>query len=355
MSRAILYVEVPCFYAMVELANDPELANRPVIVGGDPRKRGLVQAASPEALEAGVEPEMPMLEALQLCPRARARRTDMALYREASRRLFACLRRGFERLESFGLGAAYFELGGAGEAPEAIAARLRAQVAEELGLRLRAGIASGKFVARLAAEESGPAGVHRVAAGGEAAFLSPLPVTRLEGVGRKTAATLVTLGAHTIGDVVALGRERLEDAFGTHGLRIFALANAADDAPVRAARHPQSLSREVTVRGEALDREVLEEHLQDLARHLEAELQQQGLCAARVALKVRYVDQSTHTPSQALSAPATAAAELQGVALRLLERTQAGSRPVRVLGIQLSKLAPAAETHRQLDLFSPPR
>ena len=105
----------------------------------------------------------------------------------------------------------------------------------------------------------------------------------------------------------------------------------------------------------SLDREVLAEHLQDLARHLEAELQQQGLCAARVALKVRYVDQGTHTPSQALSTPATAAAELQGAALCLLERTQAGSRPVRVLGIQLSKLAPAAETHRQLDLFSPPR
>jgi DNA polymerase-4 len=355
MNRAILYVEVPCFYAMVELANDPELADRPVIVGGDPRKKGLVQAASPEALEAGVETEMPMVEALQLCPHARARRTDMALYREASRRLFACLRRGFERLEPFGLGAAYFELSGAREAPEAIAARLLAQVADELGLPLRAGIASGKFVARLAAEESGPAAVRRIVAGGEAAFLGPLPVARLEGVGRKTAATLATLGTHTIGDAVALGRERLEEAFGSHGLRIYALANAADDAPVRAARHAQSLSREVTVRGEALDHEVLVEHLQDLARHLAAELQQQGLCTARIALKVRYVDQGSHTPSQALSAPATAAAELQEAALRLLERTQAGSRPLRVLGIQLSKLAPAAETHRQLDLFSPPR
>lgn len=355
MSRAVLYVEVPCFYAMVELANDPELADRPVIVGGDPRKRGLVQAASPEALEVGVAPDMPMVEALQLCPRARARRTDMVLYRDVSRRLFACLRRGFARLEPFGLAAAFFELGAAGEAPEAIAARLCAQVADELALPLRAGIANGKFAARLAAQESGPAGVRQIAAGGEAAFLRPLPVARLEGVGRKTAARLATLGAHTIGDVVNLGRERLEDEFGAHGVRIFALANAADDAPVRAARHSQSLSREVTVRGEALDREVLEEYLQDLARHLEAELLQQGLCAARVALKVRYADQGTHTPSQALGAPATAAAELQEAALRLLERTQAGSRPVRVLGIQLSKLAPAAETHRQLDLFSPPR
>ena len=279
----------------------------------------------------------------------------MALYRYASRRLFACLSRGFECLEPFGLAAAYLELGGAGEAPEAIAARLRAQVDDELGLPLRAGIAGGKFVARLAAEESGTAGLRRIAAGAEAAFLRPLPVARLEGVGRKTAATLATLGAHTIGDVVALGRERLEEAFGTHGLRIFAFASAADQAPVRGARHPQSLSREVTVRGEALDREVLEEHLQDLARHLEAELQQQGLCAGRVALKLRYVEQGTHTPSQVLAQPATTAAELQATALRLLERTQVGSRPVRVLGIQLSKLSPASETHRQLDLFSPSR
>ena len=102
MTRTVLFAEVPCFYAAVERADDPTLAGRPIIVGGDPRKRGLVQGASPEALAAGVTLDQPVLEALKLCPAARAMRTNIRRYREVSRRFQACLRRGFERLESFG-------------------------------------------------------------------------------------------------------------------------------------------------------------------------------------------------------------------------------------------------------------
>lgn len=352
MTRTVLFAEVPSFYAAVETAQDPALEGRPVIVGGDPRKRGLVQAASATALVAGVEPEMPMLEALRLCPEARVVRTDMALYREVSRRLLACLRRGFPRLEAFGLAGAFFDVSGGAESPEAIAATLQEQVRSELSLPLRVGIATGKFLARLAAEEAGEAGLRRIAPGGESAFLAPLPVTRLEGVGQKTAATLAELGAGRIGDVVELGRETLEEHFGPHGLRIHQLAAAHDEAPVRATRHAQSLSRELTVHGETVDRTVLEERLLDLARHLETELERQGLAAARVSLKVRYADSGTHTRSQALGAAVTLAADLQAVALRLLDRSQAGSRPVRGLGLQLGKLAPREEAGRQLPLFS---
>jgi nucleotidyltransferase/DNA polymerase involved in DNA repair len=351
VSRSILFAEVPSFYATVESARDPELAGRPVIVGGDPRKRGLVQAASAEALTAGVEPEMPMVEALRLCPRARLVRTNMALYRETSRRLFACLRRVFPRLEPFGLGAAYFDVSGGAEGPEEIAADLRQQVAEQLALPLRVGIATGKLLARLAAEEAGGSGLRRIPPGQEQSFLRPLAATRIEGVGRKTAAALAELGAETIGDVTELGSERLEAAFGMHGQRIFALASAVDDAPVRAVRHAQSLSREVTIGGEARDRGVLAECLQDLARQLEEELVRQALSAGRVALRVRYADHGTHTRSQALGSPIARAADIQALALRLLDRTQAGSRLVRGFGLQLSRLAPAAEMDRQLELF----
>ncbi len=165
MTRTVLFAEVPSFYATVEIAQDPGLAGRPVIVGGDPRKRGLVQAASAEALAAGVVPEMPTLEALALCPTARLVRTDMALYREVSRRLMACLRRGFPHLEIFGLGGAYFDVTGSPEPPERIAEALRERVRAELSLPLRVGIASGKLLARLAAEEAGADGVARVEPG----------------------------------------------------------------------------------------------------------------------------------------------------------------------------------------------
>jgi len=358
VSRRVIFAEVACFYAAVESAQDPALAGRAVIVGGDPRKRGVVQSASPEALRAGVELEMPIVEALRLCPTARTLRTNLRHYRDVSRRLLACLRLEAGRIEPCGLGGAFVEAGPAAADPAALGARLRERVRNELGLELRVGIATGKSLARLAAEEAGPAGVLAVEASAERAFLWPLPATRLEGVGRKTAAALAELGARTVGDVAALGRERLEEAFGTHGLRIHALAMAQDETPVRAARHPQSLTREVTVRGEAGDRAVLAEHLADLVRALAEELARQALAAGQVALKVRYAGEAGGTTrSRALAAPTAALAELQAVAARLLDKTSAGPREVRTLGVQLSRLAPAGEADRQLDLFtrsSPP-
>ena len=191
----------------------------------------------------------------------------------------------------------------------------------------------------------------------EAAFLSPIPVTRLEGVGQKTASTLAEHGAHTIGEVAALGRERLEALFGTHGLRIHASATGAEDPPVRAESHSQSLSREATLSGESFDREALVDHLQQLARQLEDELRVQGLGALRVTLKIRYAEHgaTTSTRSQAVSTPLASAAEIHAVARHLLGRAQASVRPIRGLGIQLAKLVLRRESDRQLDLFSPRR
>ena len=351
MTRRVLFVEVPDFYATIERADTPELAARPVIVGGDPRKRGTVLAASSDARAAGVVVDMPMLEALRLCPRARRVPTDMRRYREVSRRLFARLRRAFGPLEPLGLGAAYLDAPGGGEAPEAIGEQICGLLQEELQLPARLGVASGKFLARLAAEEADAGGVGRIAPGAEADFLRPLTLTRLEGVGDKTAAALSELGARTIGDVAALPRERLEARLGTHGLRIQAFARGLDDRPVRAVAHPRTLSREVTVETEALDLDVLAGHLPALAQELEGELALQGLATSRVALKLRFGDQGSASRSQTLAAPTRSAAELQRVAAALLGRSQAGSRPVRALGIQLSGLAPAGAPDRQLDLF----
>ena len=352
MTRTILYAEVPNFYASIERADHPTLTDRPVIVGGDPRKRGLVQSASADVLAEGVTPEMPVIEALQRCPEARAFRTNMGRYREVSRQLYAWLRRGFERLEPSGLGTAFFDLTPASETPEAIAERLQAVVRRELGLPLRVGIASGKLIARLAAEEVGQGGIRSIAPGEEQAFLRPLPVTRLEGVGEKTAAKLAELGARTIGAIAAVGRERLEEGLGTHGLRILAFAAGRDDRPVRASRHPQSVSREATLRGESRDLGILAEHLQDLAQRLAAELRLQGLLAARVALKLRFDDQVAATRSLTLAQPAAAAADIQAAALTLLERTDAGRRSVRGLRLQLAGLLLRDAAERQLDLFS---
>jgi len=354
VTRCVLFAEVPAFYAAVARADDPSLASRPVVVGGDPRKRGRVQAATADAIALGVTLEMSVLEALRQCPGARAVRTDMARYREVSRRLFAVLRSNSPQLEVFGLAACYADLSARSDDAEAHARELIDAVKSSLGLPLRVGIGAGKFLARIAAEEvPGERGVVRVAPGGEAAFLAPLPASRLDGVGRKTAAALAEIGGHTIGDLVRLGRERLQTALGPHGLRIYACATGTDAEPVRGARHPKSLSRESTLPGEPIDVAVFGEQLAGLAQQLEEELSRMGLAARRVAVKVRYADSGTTTRSATLPRPTAAAAELWEAARRLLGRTQAGARPARGLGIQLSQLAPAGESDRQLDLFPP--
>jgi len=177
MGREILFAEVPGFYAAVERADDPRLAGRPVVVGGDPRKRGRVQAATSDALAAGVYLDMPILEALQRCPGARAVPTDMQRYREVDRRFLATLRRIVARIESFGLGAGFADLAGVSARGEEIAEAMRSAVRETLSLPLRVGLASGKFLARLAAQEIAEEGVRRIAAGDENRFLAPLRET----------------------------------------------------------------------------------------------------------------------------------------------------------------------------------
>jgi DNA polymerase-4 len=351
----LLYATVPGFYAELERARDPALIGRPVIVGGDPRKRGLVQAATADALEAGVRVGMPVLEALERCPRARALRTDMRRVREGASRLRACLRRVLPRVEPAGLEAAYLDASGHDEPPERLAERLRHTVAEHLALPLRVGIAPVKFLAKLAAEECGAEGILRIEPAGIDAFLGPLPADRLPGVGPKTAARLRELGARTVADVRALGREGLEAEFGNHGLSIWDHARGRDTARVRAAPHPRSLSQESTLEAAEIDLPTLQERLGDLAQRLEAGLALEGLAARRVILKVRYADGELTTRSLTLGRPVAAARELSARADELLARTQAGTRAIRGLGLAAAQLARSRRDDRQLDLFSPRR
>jgi len=345
----VLYVEVPGFYAEVERARDPSLAGRPVLVGGDPRKQGTVQAASAEARGAGVTAGMPLLEALECCPRAKLLRTDMPCYRDASARLRATLRRHLDRLEPAGLGAAYLDAGGVARPPDDLARDLIKAVGEDLGLPLRVGIASAKFLARLVAEEATDA-VTRVPTGREAAFLAGLPLERLPGVGPATAGRLAELGARTVGELAALDRGRVERALGVHGHLIWERAHGRDHDRVQPV-HRKSLSQESSFSPEELDSAVILERVRDLAEGLAGSLAREELHARRLTLKLRYLDGERVTRSRTVEAALRSAAEIHDHAASLLTRTQAGSRPVRGVGIILGGLAPVGREDRQLDLF----
>jgi len=364
VSDSILFAQVPRFYAEVERAQDPSSRDRPVIVGGDPRKRGTLQSATQDALDSGVELGMPMLAALELCPRARVARTDMKRYREASGRLRACLRAVCQGLETVGLEGAYLEFqantrtvsaaGGTFESADELAERLQQAIAAQLDLPLRVGIAAVKFLARLAAEEAGRGGVLHIRPGSEGKFLQPLPLARLPGVGPKTVATLDALGARCIGDLLAIDPGRLEGELGNHGLRILEYARGEDHARVRSARHPQTLSKEYTFTNVELDLGILWQQLQELSSSVEAALGREGLSARRVAIKLRYSDGETSTRSQTLTGPVSSQSAIYAAAASLLERTHAGSRPIALIGVTLAGLVSAGVADAQLDLFSGP-
>lgn len=347
----ILFAEVPNFYAELECQRDPSLRSHPVVVGGDPRKRGRVQSASADACAAGVVPGMTMQEALECCPGARPVKTDMKHYREVAGRLRGCLRAEVDALEAASLESAYLDASLSGEDPERIGERLITRVRENLGLPLHVGIAPVKFLARLAAEEAPRGGCFRVAAGAEADFLAPLSVARLPGVGPKTLGTLESMGARTVGDLRRLDRDVVERELGNHGLRILEMALGQADSAVRGHRHPHSLSREHTFRPAEHDRGELWDRLQELSRLLGDALQEQALCGRRVGVKVRFDDQQTTTRSRTVGAAIVAAADIYPLAVSLLDRTDAGIRGVRLLGVSVSGLGPRPED-RQLDLFA---
>jgi DNA polymerase-4 len=348
----LLYAEVPRFYAEAERAADPALSARPVIVGGDPRKRGLVQSATEDALARGVEVGMPVLEALERCRGALARRTNMRAYRELSATLRAVFRRAAPRVEPAGLEAAYLDAELGDDAGEALARRLQQEVRDALRLPLRVGIAPVKFVARLAAEEAGPGGVRRVSHDALRAFLHPLPVQRLPGVGPHTLEALRELGIARIGDLAGARRRDVEERLGNHGLTLLAAAQGQGEARLRPAPHTRSLSQESTLGAGERDLGVLEERLAELAGGLASALARERLGTRRLVLKVRYEDQELVTRSRTLERAVAAREEIAEGARELLRRTQAGERPVRLLGLAAFSLTARPRDDRQLRLFA---
>jgi DNA polymerase-4 len=278
----------------------------------------------------------------------------MRRYRESAARLRTTLRRVIERLEPAGLGAAYLDASGLAPSPDELALDLCKRVGEELGLPLRVGISGVRFLARLAAEDVADDAlppVGRVPAGREARYLASLPVGRLPGVGPATAARLAELGASTIGELAGLERSAVEAALGAHGRTIWEYAHGRDAQRVRPAAHPKSLSQESSFSPEELDSTAIVARLQGLAEGLAASLAREELRARRVTLKLRYADQERASRSCTLDAPIASAAEIHARAAALLERTQAGSRAVRGVGIVLGGLSPERREDRQLDLF----
>src|SRR5205814_6997283 len=289
MSRTIAHVDMDAFYAAVEQRDRPELRGQPVIVGAEPTGRGVVSAASYEARVYGVRSAMPISTAARLCPHGAFLPVDMDKYRRVSTEIMAILDAFSPLVEPISVDEAFVDLTGTaslfGPPPEAARA-IKTRIRAETGLTASAGLAANKFIAKVASDLEKPDGLVVVPPGREAAFLAPLPIGRLWGVGRVMADALSGLGITTIGQLQAMPRAVLVRRFGPHGADLHDLAFGRDDRPVEPYTAPKSMGAEETFESDCRDRARLAAVLRGQAERVARELRTDGLAAARLTLKV---------------------------------------------------------------------
>jgi len=341
--RKILHLDMDAFYASVEQHDFPELAGRPVIVGGS-TVRGVVSAASYEARRYGVHSAMPMARAVRLCPAGALRPVRMARYRQVSAEVFGIFARYTDLIEPLSIDEAFLDVTGCerlfGAAAE-IAATIRKEVRRETGLTVSAGVAPNKFLAKLASDQSKPDGLLEIRPEEIEAFLLPLPVARLWGVGKVTARRLEGLGIKTVADVRHHSRQRLARWLGTAGEQIYCLSHGQDDRPVVVDAPIKSIGHEETYGRDIHGRQVVERELLDLAERVARRLRRHGRQGRCLTLKVRYGDFDTVTRSATSPQGIVHALDIYRRAAELLAKTEAVSRPVRLLGLSLSRLEAA--------------
>jgi len=341
--RAIVHLDLDAFFAAVEVLDNPDLAGKPVLVGGRPEERGVVAAASYPARAFGARSAMPMHQALKLCPDAIVLPPRHGRYREYSRRVMAILHQASPLVEQMSIDEAYLDLTdqiAAWDAGVELARRLQARVREEVGLSASLGVATNKLVAKVASDRDKPGGLTVVRPGEEAAFLSPLPVRVLWGVGPVTAGKLAEMGVTTVGELAKMSEEELRVRFGRHGAAMARQARGMDDRPVVTEHETKSVSQERTFTHDIADAEALKRQVWQLSQGVSRRLKKAGLAAGTVAIKLRYANFVTLTRQTTLMVPTDDEREIYRAALALLRRAWEPRRPVRLLGVAGRHLSP---------------
>lgn len=360
-SRTIVHIDMDAFYASVEQRRNPKLRGQPVIVGGSGR-RGVVAAASYEARHFGIRSAMPSAQAKRLCPHAVFVPGNHSDYREISERVMSLMRDITPLVEPLSLDEAFLDVTSArrlfGEGPE-IAQQLRASILDVTGLQCSAGVASNKFLAKLATEHAKPSaartgpvpgrGVYVVAPGDELTFLHPLPARSLWGVGPATMLRLADIGVVTVGDLAATSLEVVVQAVGPSvGRHLYELAHGRDTRAVEPEQTAKSISQEQTFEVDRADPSQLRRDLLRMCDGVAARLRTASLRARTVNLKARYGDFRTISRSLTIDPSTSSSAEIYHIAKTLLDSIEVGAG-LRLLGVGVSNLEERAQEQLSLD------
>src|SRR5262245_19556614 len=334
------------FYASVEQRDKPALRGKPLAVGGQPDRRGVVAAASYEARAFGVHSAMSMAKAVRLCPSLVIVPPDFTRYQDASRAVFSIFREVTPLVEPLSLDEAYLDVteNAWGETlGTAVAKRLKERIRADTGLTASAGVAPNKFLAKIASGWKKPDGLTVISPGRVEPFLQQLPVDALWGVGPVTAKKLRARGIERLVDVRTADVEVLRATVGSLADWLRQLANGVDDRPVVANREVKSSGSENTYPEDLTDIDTIRHEIAEMASSAIGWLARRQLLARTVTIKVRYDDFTTITRSHT-APPTRDEADLADRAVRLLEKTDAGRRPVRLLGVSVHNLcAPDGE------------
>ncbi len=348
--RAVLHVDMDAFFASVEQLDNPDWRGKPVIVGGSPEGRGVVSTASYEARVFGIHSAMPAAQAARRCPDAIWARPRFARYSELSDAVHAIFLDMTPYVQRVSIDEAYLDV-----TPSELRRRPPALVAEEiqarvdmLGLSCSIGVATCKTVAKIASDHDKPHGITVVEPGTEAAFLAPMPVTAIPGVGSATADRLRSAGIRTIGDLAAIDDPTATHLLGTYGADLVARARGIDERPIAEEHGVKSVSNEHTFAHDVRERAEVEAALRALVQRVARRLRRKQLKGRTLTVKLRYADFTTKTASRTIPAATDLDDQLLGVALELLAEAWTPGAGLRLLGFGAAGFG---ERARQLDLL----
>lgn len=336
--RKIIHVDMDAFYASVEQRDFPELRGKPLIVGGQPDSRGVVAACSYEARKFGIHSAMPSSRAYRLCPQAIFVKPRFDIYREVSNQIRDIFWRYASEVEPLSLDEAYLDVSyteAFSGSATLIAQAIKREIFSETQLTASAGVSYNKFLAKIASDMDKPNGLYLIRPEQGEAFVSQLPIGKFHGIGPATEAKMKKIGVYNGADLRQKSLAELIERFGKSGQYFYNIARAIDERPVRSQRIRKSLSKETTFAEDVLAIDALLAVLHDLSEQVLAGLDKHNLQARTITLKVKYADFQQITRSQTLEQRIDLTA-LKKWLPNLLSKTDAGQKPVRLVGLGLS-------------------
>ncbi len=343
MTRYIIHADLDCFFASVEIRDNPNLRGKPVIIGADPKRgngRGVVSTCSYEAREFGLHSAMPISKAYKLCPHGIYLRPNGKKYSKASEEVMKILESFAGKFQKVSIDEAYLDVSDRCESlrdVRSFAKKIKNQIEKKVGITCSIGISNSKSIAKIASDENKPNGICIVPPQQIKAFLSPMPITRIPGIGKKTKKIYYKQGIRKVGDLINIPLYEMLDLFGNHSKKIWRIINGLDKRKVNELhKKRKSVSKERTFSEDTRDYNLILSTLEQLNEKIHEKLIQKKITYRTVTLKIRFENFQTYTRSKSINYPICDQNKTLDIVLNLYKEFSESNKKIRLIGIRLS-------------------